>query len=308
MIYLFTGNSDFLVSENVFKWKNQFIEKYGDFNLVHIKQISDGEFDSYSQNILSSSFLGEKKLIIIDLHSELEEKISEFLLKILDKIPESNILLFNYPKPDKRQKLYKEIEKISEKKEYNAESENDVINIIKGKYKDKISNSAINLLIRYKSNNLNKIISEIEKLLILKDYIEDSDVFNNIIPELEESIFLLIDDILNNDIISAFKKIDIILNDTNIYAFYNNLLANIRTSVYIMKLKKEKLSPNEIGNILSLGNKAFLAGKSYKISFERLSKLYLSLINLDKKMKSGVMVGTEDNDFRFELESCLLAN
>jgi len=43
--------------ENVLNWKNQFIEKYGDFNLVHLKNINEMEFDTYSQHILSSSFL-----------------------------------------------------------------------------------------------------------------------------------------------------------------------------------------------------------------------------------------------------------
>ena len=201
MIYLFTWNSDYLVMENVLNWKNQFIEKYGDFNLVHLKNINEMEFDTYSQHILSSSFLWEKKLVIIDLNNYLQEEVVEFLYKILDKIPDSNILLFNYPSPDKRQKIYKELEKISEIKEYNATSENEVINVINNKFRNKISTSWLNLLIKYKSWNLNKIISELQKLLILKDYIDENDVVNNIIPELEENIFLLIDDLLNNNII-----------------------------------------------------------------------------------------------------------
>lgn len=306
MIYLFTWNSDYLVMENVLNWKNQFIEKYGDFNLVHLKNINEMEFDTYSQHILSSSFLWEKKLVIIDLNSDLQEEVVEFLYKILDKIPDSNILLFNYPSPDKRQKLYKELEKISEIKEYNATSENEVINVINNKFRNKISTSWLNLLIKYKSWNLNKIISELQKLLILKDYIDENDVVNNIIPELEENIFLLIDDLLNNNIISALKKIDIILNDTNIYAFYNNLLANLRTSIYIIKLKQEKINSNNISQILSLWSRAFLINKNYKISYNRFKLLYIDLINLDKKMKSWKLIWTEEKDFRFELEKCLL--
>lgn len=306
MIYLFTWNSDYLVMENVLNWKNQFIEKYSDFNLVHLKNISEMEFDTYSQHILSSSFLWDKKLVIIDLNNDLQEEVVDFLYKVLDKIPDSNILLFNYPSPDKRQKLYKELEKISEIKEYNAESENEVINVINNKFRNKISTSWLNLLIKYKSWNLNKIISELQKLLILKDYIDENDVLNNIIPELEENIFLLIDDLLNNNIISALKKIDIILNDTNIYAFYNNLLANLRTSIYIIKLKQEKVNSSNISPILSLWSRAFLINKNYKISYNRFKLLYIDLINLDKKMKSWKLIWTEEKDFRFELEKCLL--
>lgn len=306
MIYLFTWNSDYLVMENVLNWKNQFIEKYGDFNLVHLKDISEMEFDTYSQHILSSSFLWEKKLIIIDLNNELQDETVDFFYKVLDKIPESNILLFNYPNPDKRQRLYKELEKVSEKKEYNSESENKIINIINQKFKNKISTSWLDLLIKYKSGNLDKVISELQKLLILKDYIDENDILNNIIPELEESIFLLIDDLLNNNVIYALKKIDIILSNINIYAFYNNLLANLRTSLYIIKLKQEKANTNSITQILSLWTRSFLVNKNYKISYNRFKKLYISLVNLDKKMKSWKLIWTEEKDFRFELEKCLL--
>jgi DNA polymerase III delta subunit len=80
---------------------------------------------------------------------------------------------------------------------------------------------------------LEKVASEIEKLLITRDKIEVNDIVDNIFPELEESIFQFIDDILNKNIFSAKKKLNIILNDTSIYAFYNNLLANLRTNVFI---------------------------------------------------------------------------
>ncbi|NCO31339.1 hypothetical protein GW891_00450 [bacterium] len=80
-------------------------------------------------------------MVIIDLNNYLQEEVVEFLYKILDKIPDSNILLFNYPSPDKRQKIYKELEKISEIKEYNATSENEVINVINNKFRNKISTS-----------------------------------------------------------------------------------------------------------------------------------------------------------------------
>jgi len=62
----------------------------------------------------------------------------------------------------------------------------------------------------------------------------------------------VIDDILNKNIVSALSKIKIILSDTNVYAFYNNLLANLRTSVYISKLKFLKTPTIEISNALNL--------------------------------------------------------
>jgi len=89
-------------------------------------------------------------------------------------------------------------------------------------------------------------VSEIDKLLIIYQKIDSKEITQNILPELEESIFQVIDDILNKNTNQAIVKIDTILNDTNIYAFYNNLLANLRTNMYIYKFKKLDKSTTEI--------------------------------------------------------------
>lgn len=306
MRYLFTWNSSFLINESVKKWKDQFIEKYWDFNLIHINNLSENNINYLSEILLSQSFLAEKKLIIIDLTNELDEKISDFLINSLEKLPENNILLLSYHKPDKRQKLFKELKKYCDIKEFDIKDSNDTYNIIKNRYSWKIDDSAIAKLILYKSNNIEKIYSEIEKLLINSDNIKNEDIEKHIIPELEESIFEIIDNILNLKINDAIKKIEIILNQTNIYAFYNNLIANIRTNVYISKLKNNNIKSPEITKILNLWNRSFLVNKSYKINFNQLNKLYIRLINIDKKMKSWELIWTEEKHFRLELEKVLI--
>jgi hypothetical protein len=89
-------------------------------------------------------------------------------------------------------------------------------------------------------------------LTITKDFITKIDIEENIVPELEESIFQIIDLVLNKQIPEAVDKINIILNETNIFAFYNNLLSNLRTSLFILKLKQEKKTQSEISKILDL--------------------------------------------------------
>jgi hypothetical protein len=89
-------------------------------------------------------------------------------------------------------------------------------------------------------------------LTITKDFITKIDIEENIVPELEESIFQIIDLVLNKQIPEAVDKINIILNETNIFAFYNNLLSNLRTSLFILELKQEKKTQSEISKILDL--------------------------------------------------------
>lgn len=320
MIYLFTWNSDFLVKQKVQNWKQQFISKYGDFNLLHIKNFDTVDNNFLTLNITSTSFLSEKKLVIIDIDQPTKstdtDKISkneeqknnkqDFLLTLLDKIPDDNIILINAVNQDKRTKFYKTLIKIAKVDEFNILDNKQLYTVISSKYQKKISSIAIETLISYKSCNLTKIVSEIEKLLILYDYIDKKEVIENIVPELEESIFQIIDDLLNKNVIESIKKLNIILNDTNIYAFYNNLLANLRTNIYIYHLKYLWQNSAKIAEILNLWNKAFIITKNYRISYNELKKFYIRLLNLDKKMKSWKLIWTEESDFKFELESIII--
>lgn len=306
MIYIFTWNSNFLIQNAIKKWKNQFIEKYGEFNFSKIKELNNLEINVLKENILSESFFWEKKLVILDLNNDLKDEITESILKILENKPENNIIILNYFSPDKRKKFWKNLVKLAELKEFNISDENDTKKIINWKFPWKIESEALNLLIKYKSNNLEKIFSEIEKFLITKDIITKKDIEENTIPELEESIFQIVDLLLNKQKIESIQKIWTILNDTNIFAFYNNLLSNLRTSLFILKLKSQKAQNSEIWKILDLWNRSFLINKNYKISYEELKKFYISLVEIDKKMKTWKFVSSEEDDIKMEVEKCIM--
>jgi len=64
--------------------------------------------------------------------------------------------------------------------------------------------------------------------------------------------------------------------------------------------------PAEITSILDLGKRAFLAGKKYKIPPKKFLKIYENIIKIDTKMKSGHMLGSENQDMLYELEIALL--
>ena len=143
-------------------------------------------------------------------------------------------------------------------------------------------------------------------MAITKDFITKIDIEENIVPELWESIFQIIDLVLNKQIPEAVDKINIILNETNIFAFYNNLLSNLRTSLFILKLKQEKKIQSEISKILDLWNRSFLIGKNYKINFHELKNLYINLVNIDKNLKTWKLVSSEEEDIKFEIEKYLI--
>jgi DNA polymerase III delta subunit len=119
--------------------------------MIHIKDLNTTDNNFLVENITASSFLSEKKLVIIDIEKDIPSEKEDFLLKILDKIPDDNIVLFNSINPDKRVKFYKELIKKAEVKEFNTKDDSDLYAIISKKYSSKISNQAIYTIIKYKS-------------------------------------------------------------------------------------------------------------------------------------------------------------
>ncbi len=306
MKYFFTWDCEFLIREAQTKWKNQFIQKYWDFNLIEIENINYYDNNFLAENILSWSFLAEKKLIIIEINKSIDEEKLIFLEKNIENTSDETIILVSLYNPDKRSKLYKFLKNKFEIKEFNLKSEVDLINFIKTKYKDKIDLNAIDLIIKYKWSNLQKIIQEIDKLLIINSFITKNEIINNIEPELEESIFIILDDILNLRINQSITKINNLLNYTNVYAFYNNLLANMRINTFISKLKTSWVNQNQISDLLNLWKRSFLVNKNYKINSEKLIWLYLDLIEIDKNMKSWKLLWSDERDIFLEIEKSLI--
>lgn len=311
MLYLFHWSSSYLLREKTLAWKQAFIEKYGDINLTHVNNPLDYSPAQWHDIISGMSFLTEKKLIIIDdipLSSNVKNvkliALCDVILQCLENIPDDTIVLFSSHNPDKRSKLFKYIKNNWDLQEFHANQPWDIANIIQAKYPGVIDHQALDLLMKYKSYNLSIIISEIQKLLISRTTIGINDIKQHIMPELEESIFQCIDDILSLRIPAAISKIDTMLQQTNMYGLYNNLLANLRPQVFIMKAKKIGLT--DIGQALKLWNRAFLANKQYKISLHQLETLYCALIQLDKKMKTWKLLWSQQADFQFELENILL--
>lgn len=305
-IYLFTWNSDFLLNDSISKWKKQFSDKYWEINLSHYKDLNIVDKNILKSEALSTSFFSEKKLIIIDLNNDLDEDFENFLLSILDKKDENTIIIFNFLSPDKRKKFYKNLVKISEIKEFDIKDENDIKKIILSRFWNIIDNDAIDLIIKYKAKNIKKIFSEIEKLSIMNNQIKKEDIEKNIVPELEESIFDIVNLLLNKEKIESIKRIDILLNEVNIYQFYNSLLSNLRVTVYIQKLKKYNIPQSEIWKILNLWNRRFLIEKNYKIKYDELSKFFINLVKIDKKMKTWKLISSDEDSIRYEIEKNIL--
>lgn len=308
MIFLFTWNNIDYLKEYLKKWKTQFVEKYWDFNFANIKNIEELDINAINENLLSTSFLSEKKLIIIEDIEKIEkdESKKDFLIGILEKIPEENNVIFTSNSLQERSKLYKKISEFWEIKKFELKNNLDTKTYIRKKYQDKIESLAIDKIMAYKSYNLQKIINELDKLFITKDFVSQKDIEEFIVPEFEETVFAFVDKLLTKNKSGALIDLDIILENTDIYGFYNMMIWNLRNYIYISFLKKLWYKKDVIASELSLWNRTFLIDKPVKYNFEDLFDLYEKFINFDRNMKFGKLIWSTKDDLKYELQKIML--
>lgn len=324
MIYIFTWNNEYLIIQEVLRWKNAFIEKHGEENITYITSLHSETKNIISEILISRSLFMEKRLVIISgfpfsweksfaWAAELEEKI----ISLIADIPDEVLVVFSSVNPDKRKKWWKSLVSKATLKEFSIHSQDEVFQLLKQKYTTKIEPTALRRLILIKWWNYQKCISEIEKLLLSPlesrekydrgDYlIVSQDIDTYILAEFEESIFVFIDTLLDRNWKRIFSELQNLINWSNIYAVYQSILWNLRVFLYIEFLKSMKTSPKEIGEILKLWNRSFLINKSHKSKFKSISRLYNNLLDYDKNMKSWKFISSESRDMQRELENILL--
>lgn len=318
MIYLFVWEKYF--RDNLLdSWKWAFEKKYSSLNIIEIKDCFEVDINFYNQILFSTGFFSTKSLIIINdfpfevwksedeiQEFESKDKLLNYFLENLEKVNEENIVVFNNSKVDKRSKLYKQILKIWEIKDFLIEDLNDLNNKLAQIYKEKVSLKAINKLIELKWLNFSSITNELDKLLITNDFV-DIWQLNLVSKDIEENIFEIIDNILNLNIAESIKKLELLSKDTdNSYLLYNMICSNFRIYFYMFELKSIWKKSSEIKSILNLWNRWFLADKSYKISFKSFLKFYNEIIKIDEKIKTWNMFGSENIDMLYEIQKNIL--
>ena len=129
-LFLFTGEETFLLNQQIRAWKESFRKRFeGDLNLAVLDGSREDEASLISQ-METMPFLADKRLIFIENlpeaakasvkkdegegeEEEKEEQGGQKLMDYLEKIPETSVVIFVQPKPDKRKRLYKKIVHLS---------------------------------------------------------------------------------------------------------------------------------------------------------------------------------------------------
>jgi len=212
-LFLFTGDETFLLHQQIKAWKGAFKEKHdGDINLITIDG-SEAEIGEIIAQIEAAPFLGEKRLIFIEnlpeapktrntdkvsKKDEEREKDLKKLIDFLEKIPESSVVVFVQPNPDKRKSLYKKMVKLATVKEFNSLSGPTLNRWVQNQAKKhgaSIDTSTTEYLASLTGQDLWRIDQELQKLAAYCQGkpIDRKCIDHLVVPTIEANIFHLTD-------------------------------------------------------------------------------------------------------------------
>ena len=252
MTYTFVGDKDFLNREII-----KISKSFSSENIAHY-DLTEDSINSVIQDLDTVSLFGNKLVIVsnIDLLEDFE-----LLENYLSNPSDNTLILLSEKELDKRKKSTKVI---IDKTKYRELFSYNLSNVVKENLDGfKISPMALNLLINYCSNNINRIENELEKLKIYKSEekeINAEDVEKLVKKSLDSTIFDLIDKINQNDKDGIFKIYNELVEEGETEEKIMYTIANHYRLLFQISEKAKIYSDDEII-------------KSYKMHPYRLTKL-----------------------------------
>ena len=292
--YLIESNDHLLIQKEI----ENIVNKEGFSNQYQASyDLEETELANAIEDLDTYSFLSDKKVIIIKniLSSLATDSSKEHLLKYIENYNPSNLLIMTSDKLDAKpfSKKLKTSKNLTYKKlEVNEEE------YVKNKLKDyKISKVDIMYILDLCKNDITKIDSECEKLMIYKiddKEITKDDISNLVVKKLGDSNEILYS--LVNAIISKNKKIALkTYQELKEYQIDSNSIIGLMTSQMklisqIKVLKEDNFSNVEIQqrlNLKSLYQVKKLSEYIYNYTFKEIGDFFSKLADMDYKIKSG---------------------
>lgn len=303
MIIFFYGQDSFRIKQKLIELKNKFkktVDK-GSFSLTEI----NGEktnIAELSEKINSDSLFAQKKMIIIkNIFKNKDINIFNPLLTIVKNQTKNTktVLVFIDEEIDKKlneevKKLFIFLKKQDYSQEFNLLTDNQLNNFAKAEFEkreQKISPTALRLLLTKTGNDLWRLNNEINKLsaLAFKREINEEDVEENVLGQFEEKIFILIDSFFNKNKDLAYKTLNEQLSAGLSPDYILNMLTRQIKILIEIKSAQKNTSNEKLATALNLH--PFVIKKSLnqvnQFNLIDIKKAFKYLVNLDYNNKQG---------------------
>ncbi len=322
-LFLFIGEETYLLHAQINEWKKAFIEKHGDINL-DILDADEKPLNEIMAAAIAAPFLADKRLIFIhnlpdkaktkaktknpDTESEKDEKRDTELKKFeknLAGIPDSSVVVFIQPNPDKRRSFYKKLVAMAEVKEFNILQGKSLMQWIQKEVESKklaIDPDTAEYLISLTGQNLWRLSQEISKMASHSPNqpITKSLIDRVVTPTLEANIFSLTDALGAKDHRMAIQNLHrtMAAGEHLIPVFYM-----VVRQFRLLLQASSYMSNNPNGNCTSFASSLkinpFVARNTFSqlkhFTSAELKDAYSRLLEIDFEMKTSRIRTTTDN-------------
>jgi DNA polymerase III subunit delta len=327
-LFLFTGEETYFLRKKVRAWQEAFREKHGDFNL----SVLDGDTVSLGEimtDATATPFLGEKRLIFVEnlpvsSAARKNEKRDEALKTLPEKlkdIPESSVVVFVQPKPDKRKAFYKSLFKVATVETFKSLDPADLTRWIQAEVRKAgglIDRTAADYLISMTGQSCWRLSKEIEKLtsFCLNRAITKHDIDHIVSPSIEANVFHFTDALGAKDHKKAIANLHrSVAAGENLRQLFYMIVRQFRLLLQVKSYKDQYPATNPASMASSLKIHAFVArtvsSQTGRFDMTELTSAYGRLLELDHDLKtSRIKVTTDDQDElalaieRFILQFC----
>jgi DNA polymerase III subunit delta len=320
-LYLFTGEETFLLHQQIQAWKESFRKRFeGDLNLAVLDGNETDEANLISQ-IETMPFLADKRLIFIenlpeaarasakdsDDEGEEEEKKSgsSKLIDYLGKIPETSVVIFVQPKPDKRKSLYKKLVQSAEVKEFaplKPAALGQWVQQQAAKYGATIGPKVSEHLVAQVGENLWRLDQELRKLASFMGGkpITSEAIDRLVTPSLEANIFQFTDMLGAKDSRGAIQSLHrIVAAGENLRQVFYMIVRQFRLLLMVSGYLSNYPNSTAPNLAASLKMHPFVArntmGQAKHFQMSELKAAYLKLLEIDLGMKTSKIQTTTDN-------------
>ena len=290
MIYIIKSDSYRLLKDKI----NE-ITKDIDKSNIESYDLSCDRLKDILESLDYNTLFNEKKGIIVynsDIFGTKKESNNE--LSMLESYMDSdNIIIFIESSISLKKKMVKTIKDKGNLIEINTPVKDDLVNYIKKYLSDrniKIDNNGINKLIYKCDSNIDYILNELDKIIIIRnDYISDSDIDNYVTDISKVNIFDFVDLVIKKDTISSLKMLDKIMDEEIEPAIIlSNLASQYRLILSVKNLSKS-MSEKSIADTLKIHpyRVKLAKEKSFNYTNSELKEKLLNIGNIDYKIKKG---------------------
>ena len=295
-------NNYLIVSENkiTLDEKIKELKKDDSYEVVYY-DLRETNISRLVEDLNTINFLCNKKIIVgtnaFFLSSEKAKSEVNHDLDLLERYldnPSDNILILVTDNIDKRKKITSNILK----KCTLVEEISDINSLIKKRLEDyTMDNIAINKLIEYCRNDLEKIFNELEKLKLYKvaeRVITSKDIEEIVTPTLDDNIFHFVDSILSGNKEYAFKLYhNFILHGEQVIPMLILVSNKVRLIYQVKVLTNQGNSDQAISKLLKVHEYPVKLAREagYKYTDKHLLEILEKLSKLDLDIKSGETLG-----------------